>query len=298
MIHDFPHWSGIELEDRPVFSSYFEREQPVASELSFENLFAWRRSYNFLCSALDGALCVVARPEGKPPFFLPPIGAEDPIGCSRRLFEHLRDEGQEPAIHRAPAEFVATLGDEFLAEPDRANWDYVYRLDDMAALAGRKYHKKRNQIAQFRARYEYEYRRITGDLIPYCEELQERWCQTRDCLIPGNTSLAEENHAVLEGLYNFERLDLFGGAILVEGNLEAFSIAGRLNGDTMAIHFEKGSPSYPGIYQVINREFCADAPAGYTFVNREQDLGDPGLRQAKESYYPHHMVEKYIVTAR
>ncbi|MDO8682819.1 MAG: phosphatidylglycerol lysyltransferase domain-containing protein, partial [Armatimonadota bacterium] len=295
MIKTFPEWGEIELEDQSTFAEFARREEPVSSEMSFANLFVWRHSYNFRLSVLGNALCVLAGPDGKEPFFLPPIAPADPVATTLDLFAYLKDKGHNPSMLRAPEGFVGKLKATNSEAPfevkfDRDNSDYVYLASDLMTLAGRKYHKKRNQIAQFRAKYDYEYRRIMPDLLPQCIALQQAWCNLRDCFIPENTSLAEEHVAAMEALDNFETLGLVGGAILIDGKVEAFTIGGRLNHDTMVIHFEKGNPSFPGIYQVVNQAFCADTCAGYTYVNREQDLGDPGLRQAKKSYYPHCMI--------
>jgi len=295
MVKNFPDWGDIGLEDGAVYAEFAEREQAVTSELSFDNLFAWRHSYNFRTTIIEDAFCLLAQPRDEAPFLLPPIGASDPADVVCQLFDHFREQGIEPYIKRAPERLVASLTDlQAVADSDHS--DYVYLASDLATLAGRRYSKKRNQIAQFRSRYQYEYRRITPQMLAQCADLQVSWCDVRDCFHPENVGLAEENEAVMEAISNYEALDLIGGAILIDGKVEAFTIGGSLNRDTFVIHFEKGNPSIPGIYQVVNQAFCADVSAGYTFMNREQDLGDAGLRQAKRSYFPHHMIDKYVIS--
>jgi hypothetical protein len=66
----------------------------------------------------------------------------------------------------------------------------------------------------------------------------------------------------------------------------------------VVIHIEKASPDLHGAFQVINQEFLKHEWAEWEFVNREQDVGDSGLRQAKESYLPVEMVEKFTVRRR
>jgi hypothetical protein len=100
--------------------------------------------------------------------------------------------------------------------------------------------------------------------------------------------------AVKTALDNYESLGVVGGTVYVEGKLEAFTLAERLNQDTAVIHFEKANPEIEGLYQVINQWFCQKELGNFKFVNREQDLGIMGLRKAKQSYHPHHMVEKHI----
>ena len=73
----------------------------------------------------------------------------------------------------------------------------------------------------------------------------------------------------------------------------AYSIAEPLDQQTLVIHFEKGCPQHKGVYQAVNQMFLANSGASYRFVNREQDLGDPGLRKAKESYNPVSYLKKF-----
>jgi len=90
-------------------------------------------------------------------------------------------------------------------------------------------------------------------------------------------------------------LNLIGGAVEVQGRLEAFSIGGRLNADTAVIHIEIANPVYEGLAQFINREFVKNEWAAYEYINREQDMGVAGLRRAKMSYHPARLIRKYIV---
>jgi hypothetical protein len=91
--------------------------------------------------------------------------------------------------------------------------------------------------------------------------------------------------------------DLFGikGAIIsVDDRPAAFTVAEVFREDALLIHFEKGLHEYSGIYQAINQMFL-EHNRTYSLVNREQDLGDEGLRQAKLSYNPAGFVRKYRV---
>jgi hypothetical protein len=107
-----------------------------------------------------------------------------------------------------------------------------------------------------------------------------------------------EDMAVYEALKHFEKLEIQGGAILIDSKVQAFSLGELLNPDTAVIHIEKANPEFTGIYAAINQMFCWEAFAHVKYVNREQDLGVEGLRKAKQSYYPDHMVEKFVVTPR
>jgi hypothetical protein len=109
------------------------------------------------------------------------------------------------------------------------------------------------------------------------------------------SGLEAENAAIKAVFDKFEYLGVFGGAVYIDDKVEAFTLAEPLNDETAVVHFEKANSGIEGLYQVINQWFCQRALRGFRFVNREQDLGVSGLRKAKQSYHPHHMVEKNIV---
>ncbi|MBI2842899.1 MAG: DUF2156 domain-containing protein [Armatimonadetes bacterium] len=290
----FPEFRQIDPADCRMLKELFRLDQPVTSELTCAGIILWRHKYGFRVSRLLDWV-VIRADEG--PFFLPPVGVSDVPTAVCEIFDLSEQEGRaKPEIRRVPEPMALELAEQgFAVEMDRDNSDYVYLARDLIELPGRKYHRKRNHIQQFASKHDYRYARLTRDLVPECIELQETWCDVRDCFTPENVSLAEEHAAVMEALSLLDELGLIGGAIVTDGSVAAFSLGEELNRDTFAIHFEKGNLAYPGIYQVMNQEFCADVAVGYPYVNREQDLGDPGLRKAKESYYPDHLVHKYIV---
>jgi hypothetical protein len=132
--------------------------------------------------------------------------------------------------------------------------------------------------------------------VPGCLELQDLWCDEKHCDL--YSSLRAEARAIREILGELDLLGVTGGAILVNDRVQAFSLAEPMSANTVVCHIEKATPDLHGAFQVINQQFLEHAWAGFEYVNREQDVGDPGLRKAKESYHPDHRVEKYVVTGR
>ena len=61
----------------------------------------------------------------------------------------------------------------------------------------------------------------------------------------------------------------------------------------MDVLFEKALISYPGAYAVINQQFAQHTFTDLAYINRENDMGVEGLRQAKMSYHPYVLAEKY-----
>jgi len=294
----YPDFKPLDLEDRERIISIFRASPPITSELTFTNLFMWRNHYRFRWCTAGASLLVAADPPGAQPFALPPVGGDDLTVAFRLLVEHLQRLTALPEIRRVPGDlarrYAEPLGLD--AEEDRAHSDYVYRTESLVALSGRKYHSKRNHINQFSRTYAYRYEPLTAALIGACLELQEEWCRLRECV--DHEGLLSEEHAIHEALRHFHELDCSGAAIVVGGRVVAFSLGEPLSPDTAVIHVEKANPEYPGSYAVINQEFCRHSWSAYTYINREQDLGNEGLRQAKLSYYPDHLVTKFVLRAR
>ena len=177
---------------------------------------------------------------------------------------------------------------------DRDNYDYVYQVQDLIELKGRKYHSKKNHVNSFyRSHGEPDYLPLCEALAPECIATVIEWCEKRGC--DDDPVLSGERDAIIEVLNHFDQLGVKGGAILINDKVEAFTFGEQINDDTAVIHVEKGNPDIRGIYPVINQSFCRHEWSGLSYVNREEDMGLEGLRKAKESYYPVKMVEKFAV---
>ena len=293
----YPDFKPLSLEDREQITSYFRRNPPVTSELTFTNLLIWRHHYHFQWCRSADTLLIVGQTDDGPPFGLPPIGEGDLSPAFTQLFDYLARQAQGPEIRRVPELLAKSYGSTLPLEviPDPANSDYVYLTESLINLRGRKYHRKRNHLKQFRNSYSYRYQSLASDLIEACLDLEEQWCRLRSCV--ENPALLNEEMAIREALLHFDKLACLGGVILVDEKVVAFSLGEQLNSDTAVIHLEKANPEFTGSYAVINQEFCQDAWSGFAYINREQDLGESGLRQAKLSYYPDHMSNKVILRA-
>lgn len=296
----FPDLADLDIEHKPAIDALCADLKPQTSELAFTNLYIWRHAYAARITRLDDVVCILSlRPDPEDSFLLPPLGEHASVEHVRECLRWMAEQGHDPRlarIDRRQIERLGITGNEFEVTEDRDNWDYVYRVADLIALEGDGYADKRRHVERFAKRFKFEYREITADLVPGCQWLQELWCDEKHCDL--HSSLRAEARAINEVLENLEELDVTGGAILVNDRVQAFSLGEPLNDDTVVIHIEKASPDLHGAFQVINQQFLVHAWSGWEYVNREQDLGIPGLRQAKESYQPHHMVEKYVVRGR
>ena len=295
-VPEFPRFRGLSLEDKPLFRQVFAQFPPQISEFTFTNLFIWRDCYQIKVSRFRNFLCLLSE-KGESSFFFPPVGEGNVVECYQGLLQYLRQQTAPPKIARVPE----AVGDQIdwkasgmKAELDRSECDYVYLVEDLTELKGRKYHRKRNHIKQFRDKYPFRYIPLTPEWVPQCLQLEAEWCDLRHC--EASPGLYNESVAIKEAFTHFESLGVKGGAILIDEKVEAFTLGELLNPETVVIHIEKANPAYDGLYPAINQAFLEHEWSGSTYVNREQDLGEEGLRKAKESYFPHHMVNKYSIT--
>lgn len=293
-------FTGITINEKTLFDKYIRMHNPQASEFTFTNFFMWRYYYNFKYTLLNDYLCVVAFPKEMEPYALTPIGKAGGEKFTRtvlQLKEYFNKNGWELKFSKVAESDLAYFRDIVKSQEqivyDRDNSDYVYLTEELISLKGKKFHAKRNHINKFKSKYEYEYVPLDNGLVGECIRIMEDWCKARNCECRNSEYC--ERHANMEVLNNYDMLDCKGALIKVNGRFEAFTVGEMLNSDTAVIHIEKASFAVDGLYAFINQQFCENEWKHATYINREQDLGQEGLRKAKLSYNPVKMVNKYTV---
>lgn len=285
----------IELSDKPVFDSFFDKGQYGNSECTFTYHYMWRKSGGIRWGIVDGCLCLFMNFSGKP-FALPPYGAEN--GGFTQALEaiegYFRDIDKPFYMRAVTAQFrtlfESCLPGKYAFSPNRESFDYIYGGEDLRELAGRRYANKRNHINAFLKEHgDYSYTPITEDGLPSCTAYIDEWFQQHK----PSRYLRSEREATLDLLDHHSALGLQGAIIKIGGKIEALTIGESLNNTTAVIHIEKANANLRGLYQVINRDFCRRQWPDKTYINREEDLGVEGLKEAKLSYYPSMMLEKY-----
>jgi hypothetical protein len=295
----FPDFRALGLEDRELIREFLWWYQPDTSELTFTNLFIWSSLNRWRWSTVGEWLLFLQEKEGKEPSFLPPVGPSPRLEVARMALGWLREERgvRRPLIERADSRLFMELSasPEFQVRPEREHFDYIYQTSDLIALKGGRYHAKRNHINRFLQDHGagFQFVPIGAENLGLCAEFQERWCEWRRC--DEDMNLRDEWTAIRQGLADYQALKVQGAAILIGEKVEAFTFGELLNAQTAAVHIEKANPEIPGLYAMINRQFCQKYWSGVPFINREQDLGEEGLRKAKLSYHPARLVEKYRV---
>lgn len=293
-------FSEISINDRDIFDKYLSNERLEASEMNFTNFFMWRGAYNFRYAEVHDHLCIVAVPKEGKPYAMLPIGDGDKtkIGLIlNELLEYFNSKGWEFTLKRVEESKLAILKAvdtlELIYEEDRDNSDYLYLSSSLINLKGKKYDGKRNHINKFKKTYSYEYKTVTSKEIDDCGIILEKWCSERSC--DEHSDFNCEKIANYEVLKNFDKLNVKGAIVYVDGRPEAFSVGERINDNTAVIHIEKANSTVNGLYTFINQQFCENEWNSMEYINREQDLGIEGLRKAKLSYNPVSLVNKYTV---
>ncbi|MBQ2064541.1 MAG: DUF2156 domain-containing protein [Paludibacteraceae bacterium] len=177
-------------------------------------------------------------------------------------------------------------------ESSRDQYDYIYRRTDLATLHGKHLDAKRNHIHRFRAEHpDFEYRNITPELFDECRRLTEIWQKEKDA----NETIDVEREVMEIIFSNWDSLGMIGGSIFVNGSMVAFSYGSAVTTDTFDVCVEKADRHVEGAFAIINQQFAEHLPERYIYLNREEDMGIPGLRKSKLSYHPEILLTYNVV---
>lgn len=284
MVPQLPEYPGsveVTLGLRPVLHPALSALAPEVSEFTFANIYLFRQAHGYRVSRLSDSSIIITGTEGDRTFFMRPSGLSDAEVAAGLLkdFDFARCVSEKDALT------LASKG--FRVEEDRANFDYIYKRRELSEFSGRRYHAKKNLVNYFTAAYKYEGRPLRTEYIPDAVEVLDKWA--------AENGANKDYLQAKEALLNCERLSLCGGIYYVEDMPAAYILGEELNPAVFVIHFEKGISGYKGLLQFVNKSFAGLLPQKYEFINREQDLGDPGLRASKEGYRPCAFVKKFKV---
>ncbi len=282
----------VTMEDRPLFVSQYRLFPQVHSDNTFTNMVCWDSYAHYRFAHVSDSIIISSTIDGRTKF-RPPIGPRDP-----ELLEDLValcvDEGDDAPLVLVDADARIRIREKYPdlhLYPDRNYFEYVYRSGDLASLPGREYLNIRRHLNRFRKNCNPVVEDIGEDNLDQVEEFLHEWCEWKNC--DGEPFLAYEKEAVLCAISHLRELGLSGLLIRVFERVGAISLFEPLNATTLVVHFEKGLPDCEGIYKAINAETAEMVRDRYPFINRESDMGVPGLREAKLRYHPHHMVEVF-----
>lgn len=285
------------IEDKARIDSYFVVHHYEQIDCTFNTLFLWQDAYQTSWAEQDGILFVRAG-TGKDTFFMPPFAkAEENFVHGLALIHEEYDRLGLPFRLKSASSWVTEQIERLVPGKydfieDRDNEEYIYRTDDMIRLPGKKLRMKKNHLNGFLRQYaDYQYEAITK------ENLEDAKAGIHDWFLR-HGDIEEEEQAIKRCFDHWDALGVKGAVIRIYGKVEAFTNGDSINEKMAHIIFEKANPEIRGLYQAINRDFLMHEFADTEFVNREEDLGLPGLREAKMGYHPDHLTEKYDVVLK
>lgn len=284
----------LQWQDKEIYTRYYHDSPVHYAEYSFFCLWAWRNAYPIEI-AFSPQNLIWFRSGGPLPGYFGPCGnwRDKNIDWDSELSQF--DSGN--IIYDVPSDLKNLLDsrENLRFTKDRDQDEYIYSCKDLISLKGKAFAHKRNRVRTFLDGYEWDYYAMKPEDFDSVMEFQERWRIHRDSTLNQDeaASLLDEDLAIKEALNHWEEFNFTGGLIKVDDKIIAYTIAQELDPQNLDVCFEKAFAEYAGSYQAINFLFLKNLAKTYEFINREEDMGEPGLREAKLSYNPVMMLEKY-----
>lgn len=287
-------FKSVDLTQKEELNQYLRNCGERGTEYSLSNLFIW--GYQQVAVFPNG-LAFFSRFSGKSVYAFP-LFRDNPKEILDAILADARERGISCRITcmlEPDCQLLEQLyPGQFQFESDRDGSDYIYDINDLAELKGKKFQRKRNHLNRFKQTHEgYTVEPITEDVIPEIQQLLDKW-YTRHLEKNPDADICMEQVAIHKALRYRKELDMEGIFIRYEGEIIAMTMGGSLNDRCFDVQFEKATDE--AAYVAINYEFARYLREKYPnlqYLDREEDMGIEGLRKAKLSYQPHHMVEKY-----
>lgn len=288
----YPDFAPVSLDVQQQVQSALAQTTDPLSEYTFASLFVFRHKYQYRVSTTSAGDVIISGVHatgdgGQQKFFMTPLGFPDRVLVSDLFTSHDYWRGITSDMLADHGTELASWG--VVTTPDRDDFDYLHLRSDLAELHGDKYQKKRNLINSFESEFNCEARELTPEEHPAALSMLEAWCADK-----GKDA---DYLAAIDALEQQSDLGLIGRIYFIDSQPVGWWLGETLpQQQTFVEHFEKARHEFSGLYQFVNRDMALSLPESVEFINREQDLGDEGLRQAKMSYHPLRLIEKYVGT--
>jgi hypothetical protein len=284
----------IEIEDKVIFDRIFKKYPIQHSENTFGTLYCWRSYGNYSICEHEDSLIINGETENYRSYRFP-LGSlnHEVFEATIKLAEDLHDDAPLLILEPWQLSWVEKNRPDLIFKQDRDFFDYVYRSDILATLPGQDFLTVRKHLNRFRKKCPSTIEQISEANMDDVLEFLIRWCAQREC--DKYTILKHEKEAIHEAINHFSELNFSGITVNPRGEIGAIAIFEELNPETAVVHYEKGLPDCEGIYKEVNFQTALHLQDRYKYINRESDMGIPGLREAKERYHPDHMVKLYYL---
>jgi len=286
----------LTFAQREPYNDILFNSPPRGCEYSFANLYLWGRQQ---VAFIHDCVAFFSHFHGKSVYPYP-IGNGDKKAVIEAIIQDSRKRGIPCRLtgmtNADREELEALFPGRFHIRTERDSFDYVYDIQDLADLKGRKFQKKRNHVNRFRNEHpDFQVLPLNSCNLAKPRLMVDDWYRIRMREDPEGNYLLE-NIAMARAFQHYAALGMEGIALVDGDEILAVTMGTRMSPDTFDIHFEKAREDVEGAYSAVNCEFARYLRLKYPevrFLDREDDLGLEGLRKAKLSYNPHHMVEKH-----
>ena len=286
-----------ELKDIEDIRNAFKYIKHNTCDYTPANIYLWSNVYHTEIAIEGKDLYIKYKADGETYFTFPFVNRYIKDGIEN-LKEYASEKGLEFKMGIIEPEMFAIIEKLYpgkcSVEYDRDSADYVYDIQDLVNLSGKKFHGKKNHINKFKKTYDnWYYESISDENAEESIDMIREWCVENNC--SGDKSKSDEICVMINGIKNRKELSLKGGLIRANGRIVALTLGEEVNEEMFVIHFEKAFAGVQGAYPMINQQFIQHELMDYKYVNREEDMGLEGLRKAKESYNPVFMEQKGVV---
>ena len=290
------NFEKVTLEDKQFAEKCMRAANQRGCEYTFANLFNWAEVYGIKI-ARHGDFLLMKNADGE---YMFPVGSGNIDEALLTLEKDAEENGKNFVIYGIPKDKIEVVErvfpDRFDFESDEGHADYIYSRESLATLAGKKLHAKRNHVNKFIANNpDWKYERLNEENLHEAREMAQEWCRQLGCESEG---LKKESCAVKSAFDHFFELGLIGALLRVGDRVVACTIGSEITDDSFDVHIEKAFPDVDGAYPMINQQFVKNELSKYEYVNREEDMGEPGLRKAKLSYRPAMMFERFAAVEK
>ncbi|AHF13211.1 hypothetical protein BARVI_11165 [Barnesiella viscericola DSM 18177] len=289
----------ITLNSLSEIAPYLPQQSYRTCDFSIGGIYMWVDYFGYEYAICHDTLFIRGGEEDhlQNTAFAVPVGALDLKESIPLLGAYCRQHGQPLILSAVPEPAAQTIAGLYgCPVTELPDWgDYLYRASDLATLVGHRFNKKRNRVNKFKSTYpDFQYEPVTAQNLPELKAFFDRYMQAYH---KDSELFAYEESKVAQVLREYDRLPFEGGLLRVGGEIAAFSV-GEVVNDTLIVHIEKARKDIVGAYEAINYFYSAQMAETHPevqYINREDDAGDPGLREAKLSYNPETILKKYNI---
>ena len=292
---------NVDIHSIPILRKYLSMATSRTCDYTLAGIYMWAGYFHYKYAIAADTLFIkgVAENNLQLPAFSLPIGRLPLNESIRILREYCYERNKTLTLSAVPADIIQPLYEiGNITTQELTDWaDYLYNAADLATLKDKPYNKKRNHINRFCSDNPgWQMEVITQRNIQEITDFYKTYGQPAvdSCYV---TAVVEHDQT-MRVLQNYFSLGFEGVALRTPSHgIVAFAI-GEYCLDTLFVHIEKMRHDVSGAGETINKLFAEHMLKLHdiTFINREEDVGDPGLRAAKMSYHPCSILKKYNVT--